>query len=630
MENRIINGWKILNKISEGSFGTVYKATKDDGSICAIKHIGLPKLKHEADKLIRNGIVNNYQEADNYFMDAITKEVEIMNKLVDSPNIVNCYGTYQEYKHDGSGIDCYIMMEYVEDLNTYYANHEIVIDDVIKLGIDICSALDLCSSINIIHSDIKPENIFIGSDGRYKLGDFGAAFYGNEVNSKSLATLNYVAPEIYKNNKATKSSDLYSLGLVMYQIVNGKLPFISKEINEKGALNNRMSGKKLPAVRGIKKNFMDIILKACSFDEKNRYNSAIEMKLDLERLPHINSKKLKIDFSLNTKYSSTVDINDERLTKNNYANNINIDNLKKLDTKTIVILLIILVIVILGVVSCSLNKKCDDGYINKNGTCVKGYYYCDAGYSLNADNKCQKTTESIEAKVSYECPKNYTLNGDVCVSNEVKEPHFVYKCADGFTLKGTKCEKVETADAIITYECPSGYVAAGDQCVTINNISATEKYTCSGNGVLNGNVCNYQESPTYGYGMMPKCSKGNYNYRSRVCEYSENATKVYECPNDYVLVGNQCSKNTSVKGTPKYVCADGTTLRNNKCYGTISTDAVGMYECPAGYIANGLTCIQENLPAPTKKYSCSKVYTLNGDQCEKYEIVSPNAFYYDK
>ena len=86
---------------------------------------------------------------------------------------------------------------------------------------------------------------------------------------------------------------------------------------------------------------------------------------------------------------------------------------------------------------------------------------------------------------------------------------------------------------------------------------------------------------------------------------------------------------SNIAGTPKYTCPDGSSLKNGKCYKTVTTDATGMYECPNGYIASGVTCVEENLPAPTKKYSCSRVYTLNGDKCEKYEIIMSKEYYYD-
>lgn len=687
MNKKFFGEWEIADKISEGSFSTVYKATRTDGTLAAIKYISFPKNKDDMDKIIKIGLAKDYQGANNYFLNIINKEIEIMKRFNGNPYIVDCYDVYQEQKPNGSGIDYYIRMEYVEDIKTYYSKGLIDIDEVVKLGIDICSALELCSSIKFVHGDIKPENIFIGSDGKYKLGDFSASFNTNKSGLKLFGTLNYIAPEVYKGNEISDSTDLYSLGIMMYQFVNGKLPFVSKDTDEKAAFDTRMSGTQIPVIRGVNKKLMDIILKACAFNEKDRYKSATEMKKDLEELPHLISKKIKVTFSSNSKYQNTVDINDDTLISNasNNATKVKMKFLEKRKVKLIISITIVVVIILFLLISCSLNRTCSVGYINRNGMCVKGYYYCDSGYSLNADNKCQKTIESIDAKVSYTCKSGYTLNGDVCVSNSMLKPEFVYKCADGYTLKGTKCEKTTSVDAMVTYSCPSSYVLAGDQCVTVTNVDATSiygcedssyslsgttcrktvtnivpatvKYTCDAGGTLNGTVCDYEVEPTYSWFYYnPKCSRGTYDYTDRMCHYSEsakfayacsqgeltgnntcvyttvdtkNAVIKYGCPVGYTVVGNQCAKTSGVAATPKYTCTDDMVLKNGKCYVTISADAVGTYACPDGYILSGGTCVEEDLPTPVKKYSCSRVYTLNGGKCEKYEIVKSKAYYYE-
>lgn len=669
MGNRFLNDWKIVDKIGDGHFGTVYKAVKSDGSVFAIKHISLPRSKEELDRLIKKGIVDNYKDANDYFIKIITNEIEVMKKFNGNPNIVDCYETYQENKPDGSGIDFYIRMEYVEDIKTYYTNRLIDVDEVVKLGIDICTALELCASINIIHNDIKPTNIFIGSDNKYKLGDFNAISKYDSNNLNSLGTMNYLAPEVYNGKNVTSSTDLYSLGLVMYKLINGDLPYVSKISNEEAAFEIRMSGKSIPIIRGLNKKLMDILFKACSFEESKRYKNATEMKKDLEKLSHINSKKRSVVFSSNKNFNETIDIDDPSLlsaTSGLVGKNklVMIDKYK--------IKAVIVSIVFLGLISVlggtyALNRSCDAGYVNKNGFCVKGYYYCDPGYSLNADNKCQKTVDSVEAKVTYTCPSGYALNGDMCVSTDIEEPTFEYVCADGFTLNEAdkKCERTESADAIQTYgPCDDGYILAGDLCLSGNanpiygcsdssytynssnntctktvskTVAATKEYTCESGATLNGAVCEYRDVTYW------NCWKYG-TYQGGVCK--ANAKLSYTCPSNGTLDSNMnCviktvdTKNatvvnydtnvTSYKAPTKYTCTDSTKLINGKCYGTVTTDAVGMYTCPDGFVASGVTCIQENFPTPVKKYTCSRVYTLNGGQCEKYEIVQAKKYYYD-
>jgi len=690
MKTTIFSGWQISDKISEGSFSTVYKAVGANNCLSAIKHISFPRDKKELDKIINMGLANNYNDANNYFVKIVNNEVVIMKKFNGSPNIVNCFDAIIDNKNDGSEFDYYIRMEYIEDIKSYYSKGLIDVDEVVKLGIDICSALELCSSINLTHCDIKPENIFVGNDGNYKLGDFSSAFFNNNNNDNKnyYGSLNYISPEVYNGNGISKNTDLYSLGLVMYQLLCGNLPFISKKVDEKAAFNLRMSGKAIPVIRGVNKKLMDIIIKACSFDTKKRYNSPTDMKKDLNSLSHINSRKMKVVFSSNNVFESTLDINDPNLlsASSNVKDRSRIRIRDKYNIKAIVAFLIFVGIASALGTTYALNRSCDSGHVNKNGFCVAGYYYCDQGYSLNEENKCQKTIESNEAKVTYTCPSGYALNGDYCVSNEVKEPKFMYKCADGFTLKGTKCEKTESSNAIVTYTCPSGYLPSDKkQCVNESymaatlkyscsdpsytlydntcrkNItkteSATPKYTCNSGGILNGTVCDYTTEPTYSWMNPNYCSRGQYNYMDRKCHYSESAkltytckqgsfdgngnckyitvdtkdaNKEYICPSGYVSRGNQCAKETGIEGTPKYNCPSGMTLKGTKCYTTITADAIGMYECPEGFISSGLTCIQSDLPTPIKKYSCSKVYTLNGGMCEKYEIINSNVHYLDE
>ena len=481
----------------------------------------------------------------------------------------------------------------------------------------------------------------------------------------------------------------YLAGLVMYKLLNGELPFVSKNNDENKAFNIRMSGKKLPRIKSLDKKLMVILSRACSFDRQDRYQSASEMRLALERLPYSVVKGEKNISFLENKNDDTIGIYEmEESSVLDIKNAFLLFNIKDIIynrrmLRKIVGLLTSIVICLFLIVNFVLNRGCDDGYINKNGFCVKGYYYCDDEYTLNDDNKCQKTIESVAATVNYTCKSGYTLSGDICVSNDVKTPEFIYQCADGFTLNGKKCERVESADAVVTYTCPSGYIIAGDQCVTVTNVDATRSgytcadssytlsgstckktireitkasisYSCDFGGTLNGTVCNYTSSPINNYMWMPSCSQGTYNYMTRKCEYtspanivykcskgisdgngsciytttiSEEAIAKYSCPSGYTAVGNQCAKTSGKAATPKYICTDDTVLKGSKCYTTISTDAVGMYACPSGYVASGASCYKNDFPSAIKKYMCSRVYTLNGDKCEKYEIVASKAHY---
>jgi hypothetical protein len=163
--------------------------------------------------------------------------------------------------------------------------------DVIQFGIDICSALEQCSKLSIIHRDIKPDNILVAPNGDYKLCDFGIARYMDQtVGSLSLkGTYTYMAPEIYHGQKYGSQADIYSLGIVLYRLMNrNRDPFINPEKqmvyykDREEALRRRMEGEELPKPFDASEAFTEIIRKACAFAPEQRYGSAAELKRDLE------------------------------------------------------------------------------------------------------------------------------------------------------------------------------------------------------------------------------------------------------------------------------------------------------------------------------------------------------------
>ena len=128
--------------------------------------------------------------------------------------------------------------------------------DALKLGTDLCRALEYCSVRNILHRDIKPENIFVSSFGDFKLGDFGIARQLEKTNSSlsKKGTYMYMAPEVYRGEQYNASVDIYSLGLVLYKLFNNnRLPFAPQDkellsFNEREeSLGRRIRGDQLPS-----------------------------------------------------------------------------------------------------------------------------------------------------------------------------------------------------------------------------------------------------------------------------------------------------------------------------------------------------------------------------------------------
>ena len=195
-------------------------------------------------------------------------------------------------KRNWSHYDILIRMELLTPLSEYFENG-IDEKDVIRLGIDICKALEICQQYEIVHRDIKPENIFVSQSGSFKLGDFGVA-----KTMKSIETVmtkagmyTYMAPELYKGEKSGASVDIYSLGMVMYQLLNyNREPFLPTPPErftfeqKENALMRRMKGDGLPNPCQASEDLSKVILKACSFNPNERYKSPSEMYDALNRI----------------------------------------------------------------------------------------------------------------------------------------------------------------------------------------------------------------------------------------------------------------------------------------------------------------------------------------------------------
>ena len=146
------------------------------------------------------------------------------------------------------------MKSLIIPLNAFIGNDVLPEAAVIRLGMDICSALEICAMKKVIHRDIKPENIFVNEFGDYKLGDFGVARKLENVTGalSQKGTYNYMAPEIEKGSSYDETVDIYSLGLVLYRFLNRRLlPFLTPETNMNpnervAAARKRLDGAALP------------------------------------------------------------------------------------------------------------------------------------------------------------------------------------------------------------------------------------------------------------------------------------------------------------------------------------------------------------------------------------------------
>ena len=294
---QVLGDWNIVSCLGEGSYGKVFEIERSEfGQTyrAALKVITVPQSSAEVRSVISEGM--SVSQAEAYFhgiVEELMHEFSIMFKLKGTANVVSCEDLRVLEHPDGIGWDILIRMELLHPLLPYVYQHPMARRDIIRLGIDICKALELCQRYNIIHRDIKPENIFISDNRDYKLGDFGIARTIERTTSglSKKGTYSYMAPEVYAGREYGFSVDTYSLGLVLYRMLNkNRGPFLPQPpeaitfSSREQALGRRISGEALPRPFYGEGRLGEIVLKACAFDPKDRYSSPQQLRQELEAI----------------------------------------------------------------------------------------------------------------------------------------------------------------------------------------------------------------------------------------------------------------------------------------------------------------------------------------------------------
>ena len=291
----IFGSWHIKDLIGEGSFGQVYEIERTEFGKTyksALKAISVPQSKSEIKSLMSEGM--SLSEATDYYESAvkiIVDECKLMSDLKGISNIVS-YEDHMVIPHDdGVGYDILIRMELLTPIIEHTYQRPLSEEEIVSLGIDICKALEICENNNIVHRDIKLENIFVSSMGDYKLGDFGIARTLEKTvgGLSKKGTTAYMAPEVYKGEAYGAKVDIYSLGLVLYRLLNnGRIPFLppfpepitydAKEM----AIIRRIKGETIPPIENISPELSNVVLKACEYNPNDRFERAADFRKALE------------------------------------------------------------------------------------------------------------------------------------------------------------------------------------------------------------------------------------------------------------------------------------------------------------------------------------------------------------
>ena len=290
--------WHAVDVLGKGSYGSVYRIEKNDYGIVtssALKVVSIPHDEEETRELESSGMdeesIRTFYKSR---LNSIANEIRTMESLKSAPNVVSIEDYYIEEMKDRIGWRIYIRMELLQSLTDYIKKRGMLtVEEVVRIGADICTALSYCEKQNIIHRDIKPSNVFLDKFGSYKLGDFGIAKQlsqgANSLHS-TRGTSKYMAPEVMRGDKYNGRVDIYSLGILMYRYLNhNRYPFeppstvslLQSDIDD--ALKKRMSGEPVPMPDGCPADLGAIVVKACQADPGKRYGHAGEMLGDLRR-----------------------------------------------------------------------------------------------------------------------------------------------------------------------------------------------------------------------------------------------------------------------------------------------------------------------------------------------------------
>lgn len=293
----VFKDWKITRELGEGAYGKVFEIQKNNFGITttsALKVLQVPKSQSDVQAAYSEGM--DELSVTSYFQECVerlVREIAILSELKSHPHIVGYEDHDVIQRTDVFGWDILIRMELLTSLPAHQRAHTLTEGDVIQLGKDMCGALSFCHKKGLIHRDIKPANIFVNELEQYKLGDFGVSrnMEATISNMSKAGTESYMAPEVYFGRPYSPNVDLYSLGLVLFQLTNGgRLPFLPpasqsmRFSDREAALHRRMSGEPLPTPVGASMELADVIRKACAYDPKDRYQTADEMSAALAQI----------------------------------------------------------------------------------------------------------------------------------------------------------------------------------------------------------------------------------------------------------------------------------------------------------------------------------------------------------
>lgn len=254
-----LRDWKVTLFVGEDNGCEVYKVSRKIDKNTAQNAI----LRHAF-----VGKSNYTDEHAEYF----TEEADFIESVKELDGISNYLDVYVQDNQNKKTCDLYIFTEELTSLDELMKTKTFAEDEVVDFGIQMSSLLETLEAKNIFHGNISPKNIFVTADGKYKIGGF--TDFEGKIDDKS-----YIAPEVFRQENVDYTTDIYSVGIIMYAMCNGgKIPFENDSCDRDSACKERFSGKAVTAPSEGDEKLKSVIVIACQPDNANRWKNASNIK----------------------------------------------------------------------------------------------------------------------------------------------------------------------------------------------------------------------------------------------------------------------------------------------------------------------------------------------------------------
>ena len=254
-----LRDWKVTSFVGEEDGCEVYRVSRKIDKNTAQNAI----LRHAF-----VGKSNYTDERAEYF----AEEADFIESVKNLDGVSNYLDVYVQDNQNKETCDLYIFTEELTSLDELMKAKTFTENEVIDFGIQMSSLLETLETKNIFHGNISPKNIFVTADGKYKIGGF--TDFEGKIDDKS-----YIAPEVFRQENVDYTTDIYSVGIIMYAMCNGgKIPFENDSCDRDSACKERFSGKAVTAPSEGNEKLKSVIVIACQPDNANRWKNAGNIK----------------------------------------------------------------------------------------------------------------------------------------------------------------------------------------------------------------------------------------------------------------------------------------------------------------------------------------------------------------